>query len=237
MIPAISDWLAQAGPDFEVGFSLFCRYSPNRSLISWIGRKRDMEMLRYELAKLNRYATDPVNPSVVVTVAQATAQPAADRPAAAAPKVKAAEPQRPKIVFRTYDERRTRRADLPPHLQEVYDEVSGDYKIRRAYHEKMKAASTNADRAGLRARLLECQDRIEGNWSRIDNYLYETTTRQIEEKFNERSCRAYICKALKQETLSPKRADGVRIRAKALLEHGCSLSPETQQLLRDRKLL
>lgn len=241
MVHAITAWLKQAKPDFESGFSLFCRYSPNRNLISWIGRKRDLEMLKYELRKLNLYISEPASAPAeartVKTVETARPAPIKAPETPQVPKVKPAEPEGPKIVFRTYDERRTRRADLPPELQEVYDQIAGDYKLRRAYHEKMKAAMSNKDRAGFRAQILECQGRIEGSWKRIDNYLYETTTRKVEASFNESSCRAYISKALKQETLSPKRADGVRIRAKALLEHGCTLSNETLQQLRDRKLL
>ena len=38
------------------------------------------------------------------------------------------------------------------------------------------------------------------------------------------------------ENLSQKKADGVRIRVKALLDHGCALSDETLQQLRRRNL-
>ena len=242
MIPAITAWLEQAEPDFNTGFSLFCQYSPNRTLISWIGRKQDLEMLRYELRKLNPYLTAPAAANAETLAIEAKASP--DPAAHAAPKTEkrpeksepAPDPG-PKIVFDTYDERRTRRADLPPELQQLYDDIAGDYKVRRALHEKMKAALSDADRASFRARILECQERITAGWKRIDAHLYETTTRQVEDSFNEKSCRAYISKGLKEESLSPKRRDGIRIRVKALLEHGCTLADETLRQLRERDLL
>lgn len=242
MIPAITAWLEQAEPDFAAGFSLFCRYSPNRTLISWIGRKQDLEMLRYELAKLNPYLTAPAGHPAEIAAIEATTAP--DPAAHAAPRVEkpaekpAEEPaSEPRIVFRTYDERRTRRADLPPELQKVYDDIAGIYRVRRICHEKMKAARTDRDRAASRAEILDCQERITAGWKQIDAYLYETTTRQVEAAFNERSCRAYISKGLKEASLSKKREDGIRIRVKALLEHGCTISDETLQQLRSRNLL
>ncbi len=231
MVPEITNWLNQAEPDFDAGFSLFCRYSPNRALISWIGRKRDAAMLAYELAKLNKYISSPVADPVPASVIRAdTAQPVP------APAPRPALEEQPTITFKTFDDRRTRRSDLPADLQAVYDTVAQDYKLRRGFHEKMKMATTDADRAAFRGKILECQDRITAGWKRIDAYLYEETTKAVTEKFNEKSCRAYISKALKEENLSQKKADGVRIRVKALLDHGCALSDETLQQLRRRNL-
>lgn len=247
MIPAITAWLREAKPDFNAGFSLFCRYSPNRTLISWIGRKRDAEMLRYELQKLNPYLTEPAGQPAEqpaeqpadIRVIETLTQPDEAAHVAAEPVRPAQnsdpEPE-PRIVFRTYDERRTRRADLPAELQSVYDDVAGDYKMRRALHEKMKAAMSNQDRASFRARIMECQDRIDAGWKKIDTYLNEQSSRKLEASFNESSCRAYISKALKSPNLSQKRIDGVRLRVKALLEHGCTLSEETLQQLRQWNL-
>ncbi len=232
MVPEITNWLKQAEPDFDSGFSLFCRYSPNRSLISWIGRKRDAAMLAYELAKLNRIISAPVAAPVPRAVIAADTA----RPATPPPPQRPAQEQRPAITFKTIDDRRTRRSDLPPDLQVVYDGIAQEYKLRRGCHEKMKMATTDADRAAFRGKILECQDRITAGWKRIDAYLYEETTKAVAEKFNEKSCRAYISKALKEENLSQKKADGVRIRVKALLDHGCALSDETLQQLRRRNL-
>ncbi len=244
MIPAITAWLREAKPDFNAGFSLFCRYSPNRTLISWIGRKRDAEMLRYELQKLNPYLTEPAGQPAEqpaeqpadIRVIETITQPDEAAHVAAKPEPTEKSKPEPRIVFRTYDERRTRRADLPAELQTVYDDIAGDYKVRRALHEKMKAAMSNQDRASFRARVMECQDRINAGWIKIDSYLNEQSSRKLEASFNESSCRAYISKAIKSPNLSQKRIDGVRLRVKALLDHGCTLSEETLQQLRQRNL-
>lgn len=231
MVAAITNWLEQAEPDFDTGFSLFCQYSPNRNLVSYIGRRRDSQMLQYELAKLNQFITAPVAEPMPISVIQAeTARPLPPPPE------QPAEDDRPTVTFKTVDDRRTRRSDLPPELQAVYDDIASDYKLRRGCHEKMKMATTDADRAAFRAKILECQERITAGWKRIDAYLFEETSRTIEENFNEKSCRAYISKALKEEKLSQKKEDGVRIRVKALLDHGCAISDETLQQLRRRNL-
>ena len=51
----IQNYLTGEILDFNEGFALFCKYSKNESLISWIGRKKDMERLIYNLKKLNGF--------------------------------------------------------------------------------------------------------------------------------------------------------------------------------------
>lgn len=234
----IQDFLQQPNPDFHTGFGLFCKYSPNQSLMSWIGRKGDMETLLYELKKLNRYNSSTINVNASIhealynKIPKKTTVP--EQPVSAdAPEHKGTVSE---IVFKTIDERRTRRGDLPADLQAVYDEISSDYKLRRGLHEKMKQASTDADRASYRARILETQERIEKGWKRIDSYLLEAEKEKVNAKFNESNCRAYISKALKSETISDKVAAGVRIRVKALYDNGYSLSDETKAALKDRNI-
>lgn len=223
----IHEFLQKADPDFESGFALFCKYSPNESLMSFIGRKTDMDMLVYELGKLDRGGFDTPNPRASIL----NSRYAPVTVAAAAPK--AEEPAEPVAAgFKTYDERRTRRADLPDDLKAVYDDIAEDYKVRRALHDKMKAATADADRADFRARILETEERIQAGWTRIDAWLEQNAKAKADDNFNEKSCRAYISKALKAEKVTETVASGVKARIQALREHGCTVTDELLDAIR-----
>lgn len=234
MVEPIHEYLQQANPDFASGFRLFCTYSPNQSLMSFIGRKKDMQMLLYELRKIDESPVHKyVNPNATADEIRFNRFPASQAPAAAAPEA----PQRPEIIFKTYDERRTSRAALPPEMQKIYDETTAEYKVRRAHHEKMKAARTDKDRAEHRAGILAAQERIAAGWKQIDTFLLEKEKAAQATSFNEKNCRSYISKALASKTISDRVAKGVTARVQALLDHGCVISEETQQLLRKRNLV
>ena len=220
----IREYLQKADPDFVSGFALLCKYSPNESLMSYIGRKADKGMLLYELAKLDRDGFDTPNPRAGIL--QARFAPAVPEPA---PEVT----EKPSdISFKTYDERRTRRADLPEDLQSVYDGIAEDYKVRRALHDKMKAAAADADRATFRARILETEERIQAGWIRIDAWLEQNAKEKADDNFNEKSCRAYISKALKAEKVSDTVAAGVKARIQTLREHGSTVTDELLDAIR-----
>lgn len=240
MIPEIQTYLQQPNPDFNSGFVLFCKYSHNRILMESIGRRRDLEMLIYELGKISNsgfYSPLPAaTPIAAVPYTEPERKPAEiqqekkARPAAGNDFEKA-------ITFRTYDDRRTVRRDLPPELQTVYDANSEDYRLRRGFHEKMKMAKTDKDRAYYRSRILETQDAINARWKQIDEYQMKAAEESQEKAFNEKSARAYISKALKAESVTDARAAGVKARVKALLDHGCNITDETIQALKIRHLL
>lgn len=235
MIREISDYLKSAEPDYYVGLALFCKYSRNDWLKNWLSRREDRPKLTYELQKLSDAAPDE-NPHVQADVARYAQKPAP----APSPDPEPEQPvqeQKRVLVFRTFDDRRTRRSDLPEELQAVYDSISEDYKLRRGLHEKMKSAGTNNDRASFRARLLETDARIKAGWARIDAFL----TREAEEKvsgdsFQESTCRAYISKALKRPVNSPAQVATCKARVKALLSHGCTISQETLSNLQKKGL-
>lgn len=222
----IHEFLQKADPDFESGFALFCKYSPNESLMSFIGRKTDMDMLLYELGKLDRGGFDTPNPRASILNSRYAPAAAA---AALAPAVQEAPAE---AGFKTFDERRTRRADLPDDLKAVYDNIAEDYKVRRALHDKMKAATADADRADFRARILETEERIQAGWTRIDAWLEQNAKAKADDNFNEKSCRAYISKALKAEKVTETVAAGVKARIQTLREHGCTVTDELLDAIR-----
>lgn len=233
----IIEYLERAEHDFNEGFALFCRYSRNESAMSWIGRRHDDEKLLYELEKLSQ-ETAKVNPIQAANVARfnrnlATSQlPPVQAPAAA--------PSAPEIRFRTYDDRRTRRSDLPEDLQKVYDSISEDYKLRRGLHEKMKQSTTDKDRASLRARIIETNDMIRGKFAEIDGYLAKQAAEDEKAKaddFKESTARSYISKALKKENLSGAQKATIKARYEALLSHGCTVGDDLTNQLKKRNLI
>ena len=228
MNPEIDQYLQKEEKDFNEGFALFCRYSRNESLMSWIGRKKDDARLVYELGKLSRLGARTENPLAdrhlsVYNKSAASANHGSKAPVTTSDS---------DIIFRTYDERKTRRADLPEHLQKVYDDIAGDYKLRRSYHEKMKTAMTDKDRAELRAKVLEAQERIDSGWETIDKWLLAKESSKTGEAFKESTCRSYISKMLRKKDLNPDQIERLRIRVDALKRHGCALSEEMADKLK-----
>lgn len=230
----ITKYLNGAKPDFSTGFALFCKYSRNECLMSWISRKQDMPKLLYELKKLADLDVVKINPLQEANMARYGQNLEAQKPSA--PKA-ATETQR----FKTYDERKTRRADLPEDLQKVYDTISEDYKLRRGLHEKMKMATTNDDRAGFRARILETDGRIRKGWAKIDAYLSKQAAEKEKAKaaddFKESTARSYISKALKKDEISDAQKATIKARYDALIAHGCTVTDELKKQLQDRKLI
>lgn len=226
----ILSYLEGAEHDFGQGFALFCKYSKSEPLMSWISRKHDMDKLLYELQKLSK-VEPKVSPFEQANVAKYGSH--TDVPSALPQVAKEQEP-----AFRTYDDRRTRRSDLPSELQVVYDNIAEDYKLRRGIHEKMKMATTDKDRADFRIKLMDTETRIKAGWLQIDTYLKKKAEEsQKEDTFNESTCRSYISKALAREKNSPIQVNTVRARIRALQEHGCVIEEKTMEALRQKGLL
>lgn len=225
----IREYLSKPNPDFETGFSLFCRYSRNQSLMSWIGRKKDMARLLFELQKLEKLNLQ-VNPQAAILAARYNTPVSAIGQRVTGPG--------PQITFKTFDERRTRRADLSPEMQKIYDQITEEYKLRRGYHEKLKMAKTDADRASFRERLLISQNKIEEGWKQIDAWLLEQEKANSDKGFNASTYRSYITKTLnKGDGMSALQRDTVRVRAKALIDAGEVLGDKILSLLKQYDLI
>lgn len=225
----IREYLSKPNPDFETGFSLFCRYSRNQSLMSWIGRKKDMARLLFELQKLEKLNLQ-VNPQAAILAARYNTPVSTIGQRVTGPG--------PQITFKTFDERRTRRADLSPEMQKIYDQITEEYKLRRGYHEKLKMAKTDADRASFRERLLISQNKIEEGWKQIDAWLLEQEKANSDKGFNASTYRSYITKTLKKgDGMSALQRDTVRVRAKALIDAGEVLGDKILSLLKQYDLI
>lgn len=240
MIQEIIDYLKRAEHDFNEGFALFCLYSRNESAMSWIARRHDDAKLLYELEKLS-HETPKVSPSQSANVARFNRYLAPSQiPPVPAPADAPAAQAAPEIRFRTYDDRRTKRSDLPEELQKVYDSISEDYKLRRALHEKMKSATTNKDRASFRSRIIATNDAIRGKYAEIDGYLAKQAAEAEKAKageFKESTARSYISRALKKKTLTGAQQATIKARYEALISHGCAVGDDLTRQLKERNLI
>lgn len=143
----IISWL-EGDRDYAKGRAIFEKYSRKKSLINLFRRKYKPEVLRYNLEKLSKTMTGmkmitPIPASVKVDQ-----------------KIKGE-----RLIIMTdkvnYD-------DLPEGLRKLYDQNKELYKHMRAYHEKMKQAVTDGERAKLQKILAGYDDAIAGNWHQID---------------------------------------------------------------------
>ncbi len=227
----IQKYLQQENPDFNTGFSLFCRFSRNQSLMSWIGRKKDMAKLIYELQKLLKAPFLKENHQAenhIIRFNKFMNEIPAPNPS----------DDELETRFKTFDDRKTRRSDLDEEHQAIYDAVAEDFKLRRGLHEKMKMAKDDSSRADFRKRILDVQERIEEGWKKIDAYLLQKQKSRVSgDRFVESSCRSYISKYINKENISKTVFDGMKVRAQALIDHGCVMTDETIELLKAKGIL
>ena len=220
----IRKWLEEANPDFDRGFALFCQYSRNQSLVKYIGRKRQMEMLKYELEKLTSIPKLAPNPFYKANLAQFGGT-------LASTPVEVVKEKKVVIV----DDRRVNRMDLPVSLQEVYDVILEDYKVQRSLHEKMKVANSDEGRAAFRSQIVELTTKIKANWAIIDQGFVPEPAAKVEAGISSQvnSARAYISKMISKE-LNDNQRELIKEKMKIILDAGATLKPETLQKLKDK---
>jgi hypothetical protein len=146
----IINWL-ESERDYATGRALFEKYSRKKPLKNLFRRKYKPDVLLYNLQKLVK--TSPASRVISPSVKNAPLD------------VKPLPGGRKTIVTD-----KVNYEDLPEHLQKVYDQNKELYKHMRAYHEKMKQATTDEDRAKYRKILAEYDDEISGNWKQIDSW-------------------------------------------------------------------
>lgn len=219
----IDIYLRLSDPDFGQGFDLFCKYSRNQSLMSYIGRKRDMEMLRYELQKLSKMGNISINPHYQTQYTRFNR----GNEVVQEKQQKVAE----KVVnekVHIVDERRVSRDELPQEMKELYDEITEDYKLQRNLHEKMKLANSDTGRKEFREQIMELQQKIKARWETIDKALSgDIPVTAPPEKIHVNSHRAYISKMLSKQEMTAQQHEAVKQKVEELLAMGEVLKPET----------
>lgn len=214
----IRQWMKEENPDFDQGFTLFCKYSRQESLIRFISRKRDMVALRYQLEKILKYNPKP-NPFAKKNFARYLV---AHTPA----QQQSEEPKDVRLVVER--ELKVKLEDLPEDLQKVYLKILDDYKKQRIVHEKMKLANSNTGRAEFREDLLKLASEIKAGWAILDGkQSNHIETKVIPQASKINSARAFITKAIKKESLTKQQREGIKTRLELILSSGEHLSKET----------
>lgn len=131
-------------------------------MLNYLIRKTDMLKLRYELEKLSGIKIAVPTTAPAVTQADLTV-PTLDNL------------QKPQDRLRIIRDGQINFKMLPEAMQKVYLEACDAYKLMRRFHEKMKLAATDADRAASRADLVIQDDRHKACWATIDRWAADGT--------------------------------------------------------------
>ncbi len=222
---------------FNDGFSLLERYCANFSVVSFISRKRDINYLRYELAKLARMPKlRTINGVRVIETEQRQNQAAEElqEQVSLTAKKSTDEPE----VVRWNDikhHENTKYEDMPTdYLKRIYIKNRDDYKELQYAHLRMKIAKNDADRAEWRKTVLDLADLIDKNWKIIDDEIHRISGSGHDESiFKETTCRSYISKKLSKKNLKPEDVVEIRKRFEQLKSHGCAISEETIKKLQN----
>lgn len=227
----IRDYLKGGSRDFDRGYALLCKYCRQPSLLSWVGRKRDMQMLLYNLEKLQDAKPRPE----YAAAADRTRyyRPAhTERRRQEKPETPAASPDTPRHAVRIFDPARISRDDLPEDLRTLYDLNGDDYRLLRSLHEKMKLAQDDETRATLREDVMAAERRIHERWNTIDRALAPGGDRRKD--INVSTHRAYISKLLRRDTISESQKYELQQRVRELLEAGEEIQEKTLVRLREK---
>jgi hypothetical protein len=221
----IKAWLSSSEKNIDAGIALFQKYSRNRALFLYLSRKRDERKLIYELEKLSKF-----------TNLKPVTQPRSVRNKIQTPQPPAPDTEDHKII----NPRRVNREDLPDQLKVIYDGVAEAYKFQRVVHEKMKLATTDEDRAALRADLIKLDDDIAAGWDAIDNGLMAPEPKAPEAPEPEKqytvqdikainSARTYISRSIKK--FNPKQKDKLLERINLMISLEAAVSIDTRNKL------
>ncbi len=153
----IQAWLESEPRDFNAGYTLFLRFSRNRSIAHYIARKGDMNKLVYELEKIlklkvlkeNKTHKTPAPRGHVLELAKTV-------------KAQSSE-QINKVSSNRFDYE-----NAPPEHQKLYDEIRMHQRVITSNHEKMKLANSDAERKEFRQNIIHHEDRMKEKWAILD---------------------------------------------------------------------
>jgi len=236
----INAWLQNSPADFNAGLELFNRHSSNVSLIALIRRKKDHKLLTYQLKKIIGIHLLPAAGSPDIQVRELKlvhTDPPKGKSGDKSDKIQHTSAD----IEKKYE--KVKRDSLPENLQAIHDQIAEAYKYQRSYHEKMKLAETDEERAAFRAKDIEYDDIIAKGWDAIDSFVKdgkgaddpkEKTTLDISRDIN--AARSYITKNLNSLATIPEKKKAGRIadikkRVDVLIQLKAPVKQETFNLL------
>jgi hypothetical protein len=226
MVEEIQIYITNPNHDFEEGLRLFQKYSRNRSVFLYLQRKHDVKKLIYELEKLAKL------PGLKVKIPDAKKQvPETPKPAKLEKEI--SDDGDPEADHKIIEPRRVKREDLSPELQIVFDQIAENYKIQRSFHEKMKLAETDQERAEFRKELVRLDDEIAAGWQSIDQPEMTAKTEASAVDVNKQinAARTTISRMIKN--YKPENKQKMLDYINTLILHNASVKLPTRQKLID----
>jgi len=225
----INDWFA-SGRDFNEGYLLFVRFSHNRALAMQLARKGAtmQSKLEYELTKILERGLIIERPVLPIGQVKKVVAPVIEKKAAIASELapidKILNKQEKVLVWH---DGKVDYESLSDQQKAWYDSNRDMYKEMRSWHEKMKLATTDEERAGFRSKVVEFDDQIRENWKQFDATIEVPKGSADDKKEKKESdpvkaitnARSYLSKNLpKLENLTGKKLDKMKAELKARYE-------------------
>lgn len=207
--------------DYEAGFKLFCRFSRNKCVKSYLGRKIDRNKLFYKLnellkqSKIVEFENTPRLAKVITRVGKKANEVSGKT--------------------ETSKNKTLKLEDLPEELHALYHRIQESYKKMRALHERIKLEKNDKKREKTRAGIDKLDVDIRSGWKVIDTWK-ETGELPAAKSDNATSkevqaAKTYITKNLpKLETLNNEKLDElvekIKIRYQLLVKEGHNFTDE-----------
>lgn len=223
---------------FETDLALLAANCKNEHLVERIRRKHDTALLNYQIKKRHLQQTEQ---SPFLRRQEPPAPPPSlTQQTPPAPKVQN-NTNKPKtaVSYATLEHyQHTRYEDMPtPQTQELWLKNRDEYKTAQNLHLKLKNATTNEDRAEIRANMLQLLHQIKGRWALIDSEilrLSQEKKEEADETLKIATIRTYITKSLKRENLTDKQRLELQRRVDALIAANENIKPETIARLQEK---
>lgn len=159
----IKKWLEDGG-SYNEGLALFAKHNRNRAKMQYLMRKEDAVKLRYELGKIVGIdALEEAVPEESRAIAALTGITALD------------EKPQDKLKIALAGKEGMKFDALPPEIQKVYLQVCEERKYMRSVHERMKAVTTDEERAIARKELVDLDNNNRKLWGVIDQWAADGT--------------------------------------------------------------
>lgn len=253
MNPVVTFLTTRNGYTFEEGVAVFAMYTKDRFAVERVRRSRDIRLLNQELKKLAHMpGLKPAPVTGYSNPSQPTPKGSDDRnrgsrpkaePTPAAPRPEVPRPEAPESRVPRLEVPRhkyTRFEDMPtPETQALWQRNNQRWHEKVALFERMKLLPEGEELANVRNELVAISREHRECWQLIDRLCEEFHAQQKQhpaeaakpaeapQPFNVSTCRAYVSKALKKDTLSDAQFLELQRRVDAIVAANAEIKAET----------
>lgn len=243
MNPVVTFLTTRNGYTFEEGVAVFAMYTKDRFAVERVRRSRDIRLLNQELKKLAHMpGLKPAPVTGYSNPSQPTPKGSDDRnrgsrptaePTPAVPRPEAPRPEVPRHKY-------TRFEDMPtPETQALWQRNNQRWHEKVALFERMKLLPEGEELANVRNELVALSREHRECWQLIDRLCEEFHAQQNQQSaeavkpaeppqpFNVSTCRAYVSKALKKDTLSDAQFLELQRRVDAIVAAKAEIKADT----------